>query len=128
PATFFGASISPMTEDMFIPYAQSFAQEEHCQGFMGQPCSLETYKGLEPKAGTLSEFTVARAEIEMTLEALRRAGKPDLQIGPTFIAVSAGAVDALNYPGGLVPHNAMMTMHIMPEQKMEWSRLLLAEI
>ncbi len=112
------------TEELYIPYTQSFLQEELCQG-CSTPAILASYQGVENKAGTPGEVFCSLAEIRLTQEAARRVGKPDLYIGSPN-ATTPGAVMALCFPGGLERHNTTIPILLMPEQKLDWSRLVLA--
>ena len=128
PLSLYAASISPMDDDKFIPYVKNFAQEETCKGFAGMPASLKLYDGLDPKSGAPSEAMVALRELEWTLQALREVGRPDLWIGPTWVAATPGAITLLLREGLMEPHNGQIAMHTMPELKLDWDRLTLAYV
>jgi len=124
PLTWMGSAGMVSTEELYIPYMQSFIQEELCQGCNG-PATLASYKGVENKAGMPGEVFCNLAEIKMTQEAARRAGKPDIYIGIPS-ATTPGALMALSFPGGLERYNSTIAIHLMPEQKLDWNRLTLA--
>jgi methylamine--corrinoid protein Co-methyltransferase len=124
PTIWMGSAGMPSTEELYIPYMQSFIQEELCQGCCG-PAMLASYQGVENKAGTPGEVFCNLAEIKLTQEAARRAGKPDTYIGQTS-ATSAGGLMAICFPGMLERYNTTIALHMMPEQKLDWSRLVLA--
>ncbi len=124
PTIWMGSAGMVSTEELYIPYMQSFIQEELCQG-CGGPAMLASYQGIENKAGTPGEVFCNLAEIKLTQEAARRAGKPDIYIGQTS-ATSAGGLMALCFPGALERYNTTIALHMMPEQKLDWSRLVLA--
>jgi len=124
PTIWMGSAGMLSTEELYIPYMQSFIQEEQCQGCCG-PAMLASYQGVENKAGTPGEVFCNLAEIKLTQEAARRAGKPDIYIGQTS-ATSAGGLMAVCFPGALERYNTTIALHMMPEQKLDWSRLVLA--
>lgn len=124
PTIWMGSAGMLSSEELYIPYMQSFIQEELCQGCSG-PAMLASYQGVENKAGTPGEVYCNLAEIRMTQEAARRAGKPDIYIGQTS-ATSPGGLMSLCFPGGLERYNTTIALHLMPEQKLDWSRLVLA--
>lgn len=124
PVYFMGAPGTTSTEELYIPYVQSFMQEELAQGNHGVP-TLTSYQGIENRAGAPGEIVCSNAEISMAQEAARRAGKPDMYIGVSS-ASSVGGVMALCRPGVLERYNTMIPIHIMPEQKLDWDRLSLA--
>lgn len=114
------------TEEYYIPYMQSFMQEELAAG-----CSysgiLNSYQGVSNKVNTIGEVTCAMAEVKLTLEAARRVGRPDIFIN-FGSAISIGANLAPVFPGGREAHNSMFSVHIMPDQKVDWTRLTLAKV
>jgi len=124
PTIWMGSAGMVSTEELYIPYMQSLIQEELCQG-CGGPAMLASYQGVENKAGTPGEVFCNLAEIKLTQEAARRAGKPDIYIGQTS-ATSAGGLMAVCFPGALERYNTTIALHMMPEQKLDWSRLVLA--
>jgi methylamine--corrinoid protein Co-methyltransferase len=113
-------------KDWFIPYVQSFAQEE-CVDGIGIAPGLAALDEIEPKAGTLSEVHVALWEQDALLEALRRAGRPKLNLGLLSTASTASGTMAIMQPGLRDATNTQIGIHIIPEQKLDWSRLLLAQ-
>ncbi len=125
PTLWMGSAGMVSTEELYIPYMQSFIQEEACDGCCG-PAILAFYQGVENKAGMPGEVYCNLAEISLTQEAARRAGRPDIYIGQVS-ATSPGGLMTLCFPGGLERYNATIVIHMMPEQKLDWSRLTLAE-
>lgn len=113
----------PSSEELYIPFMQSFAQEELAQGVYSAP--LVSAGGVESVVGTPGEIITALAQIQYSREVARRVGKPDMFIGSSR-AVSVGAIIAGFFPGGLEKHNSMIPIHLMPELKLGWSRLALA--
>jgi methylamine--corrinoid protein Co-methyltransferase len=79
--TLYAGSWGAVDEELFIPLAQSFAQEEMNEG-MGISCGLARLGNIEAKAGTLSEIHVGLWEqrqlqevLSPSLPKLRAAGE-----------------------------------------------------
>jgi methylamine--corrinoid protein Co-methyltransferase len=113
-------------EDWFVAFIQSFAQEESVEA-LGICPGLATLRGIEPKAGTLSEIHVGRWEQEQIKEALRLAGRPDMHCGLLSTVSTVGGTMALIAPGLREAHNTQIGVHIIPEQKLDWTRLILSQ-
>ncbi|MCL5736772.1 MAG: monomethylamine:corrinoid methyltransferase [Actinobacteria bacterium] len=112
----------PSTEELYIPYVQSFLQEELCQGTGDTP--ILSVGGLENKSETPAELVCADTEIKLRMEVARRVGKPGAYLGNSS-ATSPQAVIATCFEGGLDRYNAMIPIHLMPELKLNWGRLVL---
>lgn len=112
-------------EEWFIPYLLSSAQEEVVQGF-GISGGLATANGNIPKVGTPSEILAGLHEARLQAEALRLAGRPHMHLGLIPTVSTAGATAAVLAQGLRGPHNAMIGIHIVPEQKIDWERLNLS--
>ncbi len=125
PTTYAGAP-AVAEEEWFVPYVQSFAQEE-CVAGIGIAPGLAVLGDIEPKAGTLSEVYVATWEQNAMKEALRRAGRPNMNLGLLCTVSTVGGTMAMMGAGLREPYNTQIGIHIMPEQKLDWSRLLLAQ-
>jgi len=113
-------------EEWFIPYVQSLAQEPRVQG-IGICPGLARLGAIEPKAGTLTEVHVALWEQEALREALKRAGRLNMNLGLLCTASTPSATMAVMDAGFRTPANTQIGVHIMPEQKLNWSPLLLAQ-
>ena len=113
-------------EDWFIPFIQSFAQEETVEA-LGICPGLASLRGIEPRAGTLSEIHVGRWEQEQIREALRLAGRPDMHCGLLSTVSTIGGTMALIGAGLREAHNTQIGVHIIPEQKLDWTRLILSQ-
>jgi methylamine--corrinoid protein Co-methyltransferase len=113
-------------KDWFIPYVQSFAQEACVEG-IGIAPGIVSLGDIEPKAGTLSEVHVALWEQAALLEALRRAGRPKLNLGLLCTASTASGTMAVMQPGLRDAYNTQIGIHIMPEQKLSWNPLQLTQ-
>jgi len=110
----------------FVPYVQSFAQEESVKGMGIAPC-LAKFGDLDPKAGTMSEVAVALWEQEALREALQRAGRPHMNLGLLCTASTPSGTMAVMSSGYRDSFNTQIGIHIMPEQKLDWSRFLMSQ-
>lgn len=112
-------------EEWLIPFLQSSAQEEVVQGF-GIAGGIASFKGQPPKVGTPSEILAGLHESRLQMEALRRAGRPNMHLGLISTVSTTGATAAILAQGLRGPHNSMIGIHIVPEQKLDWERLNLS--
>lgn len=126
PPTLYAGGAGVAEEEWFIPMVQSFAQEESIRA-MGICPGLAKLGKIEPKAGTLSEIYVGHWEQRAIKEALRRAGRPDMHCGLLATVSTVGGTMAMIGPGLREPHNTHIGIHIIPEQKIDWARLVLAQ-
>ncbi len=113
------------TQEEFIPYVQSFAQEDSIEG-LGIAPGLEKLGDMDPKAGTLSEIHVGMWEQRQLQEVLRRVGRPGMHLGLLATVSTPGAVFECIRPGIREPYNTQIGIHIIPEQKITWSQMLFA--
>ena len=81
---------------------------------------------IEPKAGTLSEIHVGMWEQKQLLEVLRRVGRPGMNLGLLCTVSTPSATFACMRPGIRETYNTQIGIHILPEQKLTWDRLLMA--
>lgn len=116
-----------ISEDWLIPFIQASAQDESVPGF-GIAGGVASVKGIVPKAGTPTEILVGMWEASAQVEALRRAGRPNLSLGLIPTVSTTGATAALLAQGLRGPHNAMIGIHVIPEQKLDWERLNLTTL
>ena len=121
-----GGPAGSIDEAWFEPYVQSFAQEETNRA-LGIAGGITGVGGLEPKAGTLSEVYCGLWECRKLLEVIRRVGRPGMHLGLLCTVSTVGATLACVGPGLREPHNTQIGIHIVPEQKLDWTRLLLAQ-
>jgi methylamine--corrinoid protein Co-methyltransferase len=121
-----GGAPGSIGEDWFEPYIQSFAQEETNKAF-GIAGGITGVGGVEPKAGTLSEVHCSLWECKKLLEVIQRVGRPGMHLGLLCTASTVGGTMACVGPGLREPHNTQIGIHIVPEQKLDWTRLLLAQ-
>jgi hypothetical protein len=112
--------------EWFVPYVQSFAQEERVRGMGINPC-LARFGDLDPKAGTLTEVAVALWEQEALREALKRAGRLEMNLGLLCTASTPSGTMAVMSSGYRDAFNTQIGIHIMPEQKLDWSRFLMSQ-
>jgi methylamine--corrinoid protein Co-methyltransferase len=113
-------------KDWFIPYVQSMAQEESVEG-IGICPGLARLDDIDPKAGTLTEVHVALWEQEALREALKRAGRLNMNLGLLCTASTPSGTMAVMEAGYRNAYNTQIGIHIMPEQKLDWSRFLLSQ-
>jgi len=114
-----------VSEEEFIPYVQSFAQEESIAG-TGICPGLDRLGDIDPKAGTLSEIHVGMWEQEQLNEVLRRVGRPGMNLGLLATVSTASATFACIRPGIREPYNTQIGIHVLPEQKITWNQMLMA--
>jgi methylamine--corrinoid protein Co-methyltransferase len=139
PIYFMGNGGNTASEELYIPYTQSFLQEKYCDGNFGT-AGLASYRGLEAsvashglkieaenKADTVGEMVVSAAELRLTQEAARRAGRNGIYLGPTTATAAASVMALFGLPDGHATWNTMVSMHVMPELKFGWSRLVLSQ-
>jgi len=125
PPTLYTGPAGVIDEQLFVPFIQSYAQEETIEG-MGIVAGLEKLGDIAPKAGTLSEIHVGLWEQQKLQEALHRAGRPGMNLGQLCTVSSVGGTMQCIRPGLREPYNTQIGVHIMPDQKLNWDRLLLA--
>ncbi|MBW2602534.1 MAG: monomethylamine:corrinoid methyltransferase [Deltaproteobacteria bacterium] len=113
-------------EEWFGSFIQSFAQEEAVKA-MGIAPGLDKLGDIVPKAGTPSEIYVSQWEQKQIKEVLRRVGRPDMHCGLLSTVSTVGGTMAMIGPGLREPHNTHIGVHIIPEQKLDWARLILAQ-
>jgi methylamine--corrinoid protein Co-methyltransferase len=124
--TNYGGGGGVVPTDYFIEYTQSLVQEERVKG-TGMVACLARLGDIAPQAGTPSEVHVALWEQAALKEALRRVGRPGLNLGLLCTVSTPSGTMAMIEPGLRENWNTQIGIHIMPEQKLMWSRLLLAQ-
>ena len=105
---------------------QSFAQEPSIRA-LGIAGGITGVDGRPPKAGTLSEMHCAQWECGKLREILDRVDRPDMHLGLLCTASTMGAIAACMRPGLREAWNTQIGVHIIPEQKIDWTRLMLAK-
>ncbi len=78
PICFFSAVGTPVTEEMFLPVARSYAQEPLADTFSGP--LITSYKGIPVTSGSPIEVEAAIWNTQMLREAARQSGRPHIGI------------------------------------------------
>ncbi|MBW1803552.1 MAG: monomethylamine:corrinoid methyltransferase [Deltaproteobacteria bacterium] len=115
----------PFTEECYLPCHISYAREPTCQGLLGGV--LMSYQGVQNMAGRPNELIVTRAEGHLINQAAVAAGKPNLYLGvfpPGGIAPEA--IFCQWSAEGIAPERGQIAIQLMPELKLNWSKLNLA--
>ena len=126
PPTLYAGVGGVISEEEFGPMMRTFAQERRIEG-MGISGGIEKVGDIQPKAGTLSEVYCALWEQEQLQKALEDVGRPGMNLGLLCTASTVGATMHCVAAGFRGPHNTQIGIHIIPEQKIDWDRLLLAK-
>jgi len=121
-----GGVAGAIDQAWFAPYVQSLAQEPTNRA-LGIAGGITSVDGHVPKAGTLTEMYCAQWECEQLREVLRRIGRPGMHLGLLCTASTAGAIMACMRDGLRDASNTQIGVHIIPEQKIDWTRLVLAK-
>lgn len=111
---------APISEEYYTPIMQSFAQEPCVRGL--HTATLETINGSEIKSNTTAEMIAARREIEMTRDAVRRAGRPGLSITGTMSASSSEGQCFGHSPEGLRSSDRLL-VSLLNDMKVNWDVL-----
>jgi methylamine--corrinoid protein Co-methyltransferase len=89
---------TPITEDLYLPVMQSYAQESLIDAIIDG--SLESVYGREIRSHSPWELLAAWHEVELVKNAAHRAGRPGIGIGLVENAVSEiGEISATSYGG-----------------------------
>ncbi len=126
PPTLYAGPAGVAEEEWFGAFIESYAQEEAVKA-MGICPGLARLGDIEPKAGTPSEIYVAQWEQRQIKETLERVGRPGMHCGLLATVSTVGGTMAMIGPGLREAHNTQIGIHIIPEQKLDWARLLLAQ-
>lgn len=124
PVLYVGAA-GTITEEEFVPLMVSFAREKKIKG-MGISGGIVKVGDIEPKAGTLSEVYCGLWEQARLKEVLDIVGRPGMNLGLLCTVSSVGATIQCVDNKFRGPHNTQIGVHVIPEQKIDWDRLLLA--
>jgi methylamine--corrinoid protein Co-methyltransferase len=125
PAIVTGPVGGPFTEEYYLPCHLSYAQEPTCQGLLGGV--LLGWQGIENMAGRPNEVIVTAAEGELIARAAEAAGKPGLYLGPFPPGgISPEAIFCNHSAAGLEPTRTQIPIQLMPELKLNWSKIDLA--
>lgn len=110
----------------FHAYIRGYVEEPSNQA-MGIAGGITAVDGCVPKVESLSQMHCAEWECEQLLQILRDAGRPGMHLGLLCTASSPGAIMACMRPGLRDPSNTQIGVHVIPEQKIDWNRLVLAK-
>jgi len=122
PVCFFSAVGTPVTEELFLPIAQSYAQEPLADTFSGP--LITSYQGIPVTSGSPIEVEAAIWNTKMLREAANRAGRPTIGIhnfqstGEKTDATIASAQERF----GAYPGDGLLVAAIA-EMKVDFERL-----
>jgi len=122
PGCFFSAVGTPVTEEMFLPVARSYAQEPLADTFSGP--LITSYQGIPVTSGSPVEVEAAIWNTKMLREAARQAGRPNIGIhnfqstGEKTDATIASAQEKF----GAFPGDGLLVAAIA-EMKVDFERL-----
>ena len=89
---------TPLSEDLYLPITQSYAQEPFIDAVIN--CTLESVHGREIRSRSPWEVLAGWHEVELSKAACKRAGRPGLPLGVIENAVSElGELSATSYGG-----------------------------
>jgi hypothetical protein len=126
PPTLYVGAAGVISEKEFVPLMTSFAREKRIKG-MGIAGGISKVGDVVPEAGTLSEIYCAQWEQERLREVLEAVGRPGLSLGLLCTASTASATMACMTGDFRGPHNTHIGIHILPDQKVNWERFILAQ-
>jgi len=126
PPTLYVGAAGAIDEDEFVPLMTAFAREKRIEG-MGIAGGITKVGDVVPQAGTLTEVYCALWEQERLREVLETVGRPGLSLGLLCTASTASATMACVDGEFRGPHNTHIGVHVMPDQKINWERLLLTQ-
>jgi methylamine--corrinoid protein Co-methyltransferase len=122
PVCFFSAVGTPVTEEMFLSIARSYAQEPLADTFSGP--LITSYKGIPVTSGSPIEVEAAIWNTQMLREAARQAGRPHIGIhnfqstGEKTDATLASAQEKF----GALPGDGLLVAAIA-EMKVDFERM-----
>jgi hypothetical protein len=125
PPTLYVGAAGEISEEEFVPLMTAVTRERRIEG-MGIAGGISRVGDVVPEAGTLSEIHCALWEQERLREVLEAVGRPGLSLGLLCTATTASATMACLDGEFRGPHNTHIGIHIMPDQKVNWERFLLA--
>lgn len=125
PPTLYVGVAGAITEEEFEPMMTKFVEEKRIEG-LGISRGIVKVGDIEPKAGTLSEIYCGLWEQEQLKKVVEAAGRPGMNLGLLCTASTAGATMQCLDRGFRGPHNTQIGVHVIPEQKIDWDRLILS--
>jgi hypothetical protein len=126
PPTLYVGAAGAISEEEFVPLMTSFAREKRIEG-MGIAGGITKVGEIVPQVGTLTEVYCALWEQARLREVLEAVGRPGMSLGLLCTASTASATMACVDGEFRGPHNTHIGVHIMPDQKINWERLLLTQ-
>lgn len=124
PPTVYVGVAGAISEDEFMPLCTAFAAERKIRGF-GISGGITKVGNVEPKAGTISEIYCGKWEQEHLKKVLDEVGRPGMSLGLLCTVSTVGAIMHCMSDGFRGPHNTHIGVHVIPEQKIDWDRLIL---
>jgi hypothetical protein len=125
PPTLYVGAAGAISEEEFVPLMTSFARNRRIKG-MGIAGGISKVGDVVPEAGTLNEVHCALWEQERLREVLESVGRPGMSLGLLCTASTASATMECMASGFRGPHNTHIGIHVLPDQKVNWERFLLA--
>lgn len=125
PALYVGAA-GTISEEEFVPMMTCFARERRIEG-MGIAGGITKVGEIVPMAGAPSEVYCGLWEQARLREVLDAVGRPGMSLGLLCTVSTASATMTCVDGEFRGPHNTHIGVHIIPEQKINWERLLLAQ-
>jgi len=126
PPTLYSGSWGVAQEEWYKPYIKSFMQEESIKA-MGITAGLAKLGNIKAKAGTPSETIVGLWENNSIKEAAEEVGRPGMHLGLLATLSSPSGIMTIVGNGFREKHNTQIGVHIIPEMKISWSQLVLAQ-
>jgi hypothetical protein len=125
PSVYVGAA-GQISEEEFVPMMTCFARDRRNEG-MGIAGGITKVGDIVPKAGAPTEVYCGLWEQARLREVLEAVGRPGMSLGLLCTVSTASATMACVDGEFRGPHNTHIGVHIIPEQKINWERLLLAQ-
>ncbi len=125
PPTLYIGIAGIISEEEFVPLATSFVREEKVKG-LGISGGITKVGDIEPRAGTLSEIHCALWEQQRLQEVLEDVGRPGMNLGLLCTASTVAGTMQVIESSFRDAHNTQIGVHVLPELKIDWDRLLLA--
>lgn len=122
PIVNFSAVGTPVTEELFVPISQSYAQEPMADAFSGP--LITTYRGMDITSGSPVEVEAAIWNVVKLREAARWAGRPNIPIH-NFMSVAErtdATIAAARPEFGALPGDGLLAAAIA-ELKVDYERL-----
>jgi hypothetical protein len=122
PSVHFSAVGTPVTEELFVPVSQSYAQEPMADTFSGP--LITTYRGMPVTSGSPVEVEAAIWNVVKLREAARWAGRPNIPIH-NFMSVAErtdATIAAARPEFGALPGDGLLSAAVA-ELKVDYERL-----